>query len=160
MITRFIASGFCSGYLPAMPGTWGTVVGVILGYLLLEFYGLSGLILGAIGSFGLGWLCSYDLVKKNPDDLDPSYIVIDEIAGILCCFAFALYWAHELALDDIIFLFFVFRLFDIFKPFPIAQVERACTRSPQMAGFGIMIDDVMAALYTIFVYIIYQTVFW
>ncbi len=158
MITRFIASGFGSGYLPYMPGTWGSVVGAFLGIFLLQFYGLSGLIWATVISFGLGWMVSHVLVIQDPDDLDPSYIVIDEIAGVLLCFVLALHWTHELTLDGILFLFFVFRVFDIFKPFPIAFIERQCSQSLRMAGFGIMVDDVLAAIYTVVAYLIYKTV--
>lgn len=160
MIPKFIASGFGSGYLPAMPGTWGSIVGVVIGFLLLQFAGLAGLTIGFFVSFFLGWILSQYLVNQEPDDLDPSYIVIDEIAGILFCFVFVLSWSHMLVLDDILLLFFVFRVFDIIKPFPINQIERSCADSPKTAGFGIMIDDILAAIYTIIVYLLYKQLFY
>jgi phosphatidylglycerophosphatase A len=158
MIASIIASGLGSGYLPGMPGTWGSVVGVLLAYFILNFYGLAGLSVALVMTFFGGWVCSHNLVKQKPDDLDPSYIVIDEIAGIILCILGALWWQGTLRYDDFILLFFGFRVFDILKPFPIHWIESRYAKSIKGAAFGIMIDDILAAFYTLIAFAIYKTI--
>jgi len=90
--------------------------------------------------FGIGlWASNHALSKFDNDD--PKAIVIDEVAGMglsLLCVPFA--YLH------IALAFGLFRLFDIWKPWPIRQIERRFHR-----GFGIMIDDVIAGVFALIV---------
>jgi phosphatidylglycerophosphatase A len=132
---HFIALGFGSGLSPKAPGTAGTVVAVPL-YFLMQglaapvYWGLATLFLLA----GI-WLCG-----RTGADLgvhDHGSIVWDEIAAFLLVlpFAPAVWWGYGLA-------FALFRLFDIWKPFPIGWLDE---RVP--GGLGVMLDDVLAAGY-------------
>ena len=67
---------------------------------------------------------------------DPSYIVIDELAGIFCTMA-----GHQISILSLIIGFCLFRFFDILKPYPISLFERL------KAGYGIVADDVVAAIF-------------
>ncbi len=67
---------------------------------------------------------------------DPGYIVIDELAGMFITMA-----GHKPSLIMIIAGFFLFRIFDIIKPFPVHAVER------YRKGYGIMADDILAGIY-------------
>lgn len=136
---HFLAVGFGSGLIHPAPGTWGSLVGILLGVWLLPLLGLKiFLILTALG-FALGcYLC-----KKTSEDMgvhDHGSIVWDEIIGVLLVLA---------AVPEISWLwcsvaFVLFRLFDILKPFPIRFFDRRLT-----SGFGIMIDDILAACYAV-----------
>jgi len=135
----FIATGFYSGYLPKAPGTWGSLVGLVLFFLLhnlnLEMY--LGVVAGIflIGTFAAGE------AEKIMDRQDPGLVVIDEIVGILI--TMIAIPATPLAM---VLGFIIFRIFDIFKPFPVGFVDQRLH-----GGLGIMLDDIVAGLYSLIV---------
>ncbi len=136
---HFFAVGFGAGLMKSAPGTWGTLVGLGWGVLLLQWLPpISLLILTAL-FFVVGcYLC-----QKTADDMgvhDHGAIVWDEIVGILLvlCALPTFDWLWYLI------AFVLFRLFDIVKPYPIRYFDRKLE-----SGFGIMIDDVLAALYSV-----------
>jgi len=134
-----IATGLYSGYLPKAPGTWGSVVGLILYYFLhslsLPTYLITVGVLLVVGIFAAG------SAEKIMDRKDPGQVVIDEIVGILITLTAAP--AHP-----VIWLlgFGLFRFFDILKPFPINWFDKNI-----QGGVGIMMDDVVAGIYSFLV---------
>ena len=139
-----IATGFYSGYLPKAPGTWGSLVGVLLVFLLhalsLQIYlsVIAGLFI--VGSFVAGE------AEKILDNRDPGVVVIDEIVGILITMIAAPVTPLTMALG-----FILFRIFDIAKPFPVNFFDQHFH-----GGLGIMLDDVVAGIYSL---IIMQLIF-
>lgn len=130
----FIAQGFYSGRLPKMPGTWGTLPAIPLFLLLSEGSLFSYVIITLIITLGGFWLCDYACKKLGVHD-DPS-IVWDEITGYLwTMFAIPASWKY------IILGFLLFRLFDIWKPWPISWVNHKVK-----GGLGVMLDDILAGL--------------
>jgi len=138
-IIMAIATGLYSGYLPKAPGTWGSVVGLILYYFLhslsLPTYLITVGVLLVVGVFAAG------SAEKIMDRKDPGQVVIDEIVGILITLTAAP--AHP-----VIWLlgFGLFRFFDILKPFPINWFDKNI-----QGGVGIMMDDVVAGIYSFLV---------
>lgn len=133
---HFIALGFGSGLAPRAPGTFGTLVGLVLFLLLEQVMAPWRVALLAIPFFFLGiWAC--EVTSRDLGVQDHGAIVWDEIVAFLPVALFANKSPLMLAVA-----FGLFRLFDIWKPFPIRQVERLVK-----GGFGVMIDDVLAALY-------------
>ena len=132
----FIATGAYSGYLPKAPGTWGSLVGVLLWALGLHrlaptaYAGvLAGILL--IGTAAAG------AAEKIVDRGDPGLVVIDEILGQLI--ALALVPWHPLAA---LVGFALFRFSDILKPFPVSWLDQHIH-----GGLGIMLDDVVAGIF-------------
>jgi phosphatidylglycerophosphatase A len=145
------------GYLPLAPGTWGSAVGVGV-YLLLHkasalvyaFAGQHGwhfptlegfhvsLILLAIIAFSLAGIWAATRAEKLLGRKDPGAVVVDEVAGQLIAFLFV---PFDAALWMILGCFIAFRLFDIWKPYPIRRLEAL------EAGLGIMADDLLAGAY-------------
>lgn len=130
-----IALGFGSGLIPFAPGTWGTLVAIPIYLFLitvpsLVFYGFF-----VLTAFLLGlWVC--DTVSKELGIDDPSVIVWDEIVGyLLTMTAVPKGWFWVVA------GFFLFRLFDIWKPGPIRWIDKKIK-----GGLGIMLDDALAAI--------------
>jgi len=132
-----IATGLYSGYLPKAPGTWGSLVGLLLFFLLhtlsLPVYLaiVAGLFL--VGSFAAGE------AEKIMDHKDPGLVVIDEIVGMLITMIGVPATPLAMALG-----FILFRIFDIAKPFPINLVDQRLH-----GGVGIMLDDVIAGIYSL-----------
>ena len=135
----FIATGCYSGYLPKAPGTWGSLVGLLLFFLLhtlsLEIYlaVLAGLFL--IGTFAAGE------AEKIVDHKDPGLVVIDEIVGMLITMIAIPATPLAMGLG-----FILFRIFDIWKPFPVNFIDQRFH-----GGLGIMLDDVMAGIYSLII---------
>jgi phosphatidylglycerophosphatase A len=136
-LAHFLAFGFGAGKAPVAPGTFGTLVG-IAAYLLLQ--PLSALIYAVtvLALFALGvWLCQ--VTEQDLKVHDHPGIVWDEIVGyLITMFMAPAGWIWIVA------GFFLFRLFDIWKPFPIRQLERRI-----QGGFGNMLDDALAGLYSL-----------
>jgi phosphatidylglycerophosphatase A len=136
---HLLSLGFGSGLSPKMPGTMGTVVGVLL-YVLLPVLDWK-LYLGIIGvAFIIGVvLCEYTAKALNVHD-HPA-IVWDEIVGyFITMFMVPKDWLWILA------GFILFRIFDILKPWPISVADKQVK-----GGFGIMLDDVIAALFALII---------
>ena len=129
-----LAFGFGSGLVPAAPGTAGTLAAIPI-YILLQPFGLSTYLLITALIFLIGVsLCTYTAQVLGVHD-HPA-IVWDEFAGYLLTMAAApVGWQWPLI------GFVLFRFFDIVKPWPIGWVDRRVS-----GGFGIMIDDALAAI--------------
>ncbi len=133
---HFLAFGFGAGLAPKAPGTFGSAVGLVAAWWLLELPLMwrVAIVVGVIGSSI--WICGESARRLGRHD--DQRIVLDEIAGVLLT---------SLAVaDKSVFLFalvFVFfRIFDIWKPWPIRDVDHSLK-----GGLGIMLDDLIAALY-------------
>ncbi len=143
-IKEFIFTAFYSGYSPVAPGTAGTLVAMAL-YILenlifsktdpvvLNYFNLIFIIFIIYPSIKLG-----DAAEKFFGTKDPQQVVLDEVLGywigilfIPFCFSYA------------ILAFVLFRGFDIIKPFPAGSLESL------KGGMGIMIDDIIAGIYTL-----------
>ncbi|MDD5330449.1 MAG: phosphatidylglycerophosphatase A [Sulfuricella sp.] len=134
---HFLAFGFGSGLSPVAPGTVGTLVGFPLYFLLRGLDPVAYFaVVGALYAAGV-WLC--DVAGKAVGVADHGGIVWDEIVALLLILPFAPPTPMGFAAA-----FLLFRLFDIWKPFPIRVIDRRTT-----GGFGVMLDDLLAAVYAI-----------
>lgn len=132
-IARFIATAGGAGYSPAVPGTAGSLVGLVI-YLLLPMS--SPAVLGAVvlvTLFAGTWASS--LMERAHGD-DPPIVVIDEVVGMWISLLFL---PKNLLLAGMAFIFF--RVYDIIKPPPARRAEKLTH------GWGIMVDDVVAGVY-------------
>ncbi|MFM1990519.1 MAG: Phosphatidylglycerophosphatase [Pseudomonadota bacterium] len=140
-LSRWIALGFGSGLSPVAPGTVGTLWAWAAFVLLDPFLGDAAWATLIATSFAIGvWACG-----RTGRDLgvsDHGGMVWDEVVA---------FWAVLLVVPDgfsaQLAAFFVFRVFDVVKPPPIRQVDRRVK-----GGFGVMLDDAIAAFYTVLVY--------
>jgi phosphatidylglycerophosphatase A len=151
-MTHFIATWFYIGLLRPAPGTWGSLAALPFAYAMIwAGWGLWCLLAVSSAVFALGWWATYEQTKGK-DDHDPSEIVIDEIVGqwlaLSPFFLFnSMFGMSEqsgfYSLEFWIFFglgFALFRLFDIFKPWPISWADKKST------AFGVMLDDVLAGI--------------
>lgn len=129
------ATGFGSGYAPLAPGTAGTLVGIPL-FLAFSVLSWPLWLLSVVAFTCLAWHVA-DAAERHFGQKDARCIVIDEIAGL----QWSLFLVAPTALH-VVLGFFLFRLFDIVKPFPARFFE---TRLP--GGLGVVADDVAAGLY-------------
>lgn len=134
---HFLAFGFGAGLMPKAPGTWGTLVAFPI-FFLAHLGGMIAVMAVALLLFVLGIWAS-NVAGRSLGVSDHGGIVIDEIAAFLLVLAFTpahiAWWAIA---------FLLFRLFDIWKPWPIRWADRSIK-----GGIGVMFDDVLAACFAI-----------
>ncbi len=135
---HFLAFGFGSGLAPKAPGTFGTVAAIPVYLLLSLLVSLPGyLVITALFSVVGIWIC--DKTSKDLGVHDHSGIVWDEIVGYLITMILVpLTWYWVLA------GFVLFRFFDILKPWPISILDKKVS-----GGFGIMVDDIVAGVFSL-----------
>ncbi len=133
---------FGVGYLPLAPGTWGSMVGVAIYFCVAKFVVSSPFVYAAllvsILVFSLVGIWASNRAIPLLGNEDPSQAVIDEVIGQLIVFLFV-----PLAISWPIILtgFILFRIFDIWKPYPIRDMEIL------PGGLGICADDIVAGIY-------------
>ena len=144
---HFIALGFGAGLAPIAPGTFGTLVAIPIA-ALLRTSGSESVFGATILAFALVGVWAAQVTGRNLGVPDHGAIVCDEVVAFL----FVLFFVG----DDVVRIgvaFLVFRFFDIVKPPPIRQLDTALKN-----GFGVMIDDLVAAGYTLIVLAIVQKI--
>lgn len=136
----FIGSGFGSGYFPKAPGTAGSLVAAFLMYFVLGYNELIGPIIIVAFASILTLVVSKTCEEEWGED--PGKLVMDEFAGQALVFT-TISLSGNLGIDILILGlgFFLFRVFDIWKPLGIHQIQKIG------GGAGILLDDLLAGFY-------------
>jgi phosphatidylglycerophosphatase A len=131
----FLATGFYIGKIPLAPGTFGSLIGLPLCFLLAEIQ-LSAAIIAVLLIIALAiWISN--VAERTLERKDPGCIVIDEIAGMVVTLI-----GLPFNLTTATIGFILFRILDILNPFPIRILDK---RLP--GGLGIVADDVVAGIF-------------
>jgi phosphatidylglycerophosphatase A len=132
---HLLALGFGTGLAPVAPGTFGSLVGLVLSLALAPLGWPWNVAAVAVAVLGGVWICGESARRLGVHD-HPA-IVWDEVAGMMITMLWAPpgWWAAPLA-------FVLFRLFDIAKPWPIREIDHG-----MRGGAGIMLDDVLAGIF-------------
>ena len=134
--SEIICTIFYIGKLPFAPGTFGSLAALICWFFIKPSLSDPLFLLINGGIFFLGVACS-EIIVSASNVKDPQFIVIDEWVGM---------WSSLYLVEHNIFwglaAFFCFRIFDIFKPGPIAEMDK------MDGGIGVMMDDVVAGILT------------
>ena len=162
-INVLISTFFGYGYLSPIPGTVASLVTTVFLYIAYEFLEFTNLKF-SIFFFLILFFYSFYAVKDSESefkDKDPRQIVIDEVLGQSMPLIFLLYLnqTNQLLINIEIYYvvsFFAFRFFDIIKPYPVSYFDKNFKNA-----FGIIMDDIMAGLYTIILfYLISLKFYW
>ena len=137
-LAMLFASAFYIGFIPGAPGTYASITTTLIFFLVWHFSQRLN------PAFHLSMVCLISLIgvlassraSRITNTEDPSFVVIDEVAGQLVTFLFLSPNAFNLISGTL-----AFRLFDIWKPFPIRRLESLG------GGTGIMADDLLAGVY-------------
>lgn len=128
-----VSSFFYLGFLPLIPGTFGSLAGLFLFYLVkgsVFWHLILILILLGLGFWSAG------RAERASGKKDPRFVVIDEAAGMLIALLFIPY-----KLSYVLLAFLFFRLLDTLKPFPASKLQNS------HGSVGIMADDIVAGIY-------------
>lgn len=138
-INSTFVSVFGIGYIPFASGTFGSIAGIFIGYIVyLINYHLIFLIIPLLLILGIK---ASNIYQKTTGEQDSSVIVIDEVVGQLI--------AMLTIMDNCLLIlvsFLLFRFFDIFKPWPASYFDKHVKN-----GAGVMLDDVTAGIYTLLI---------
>ncbi|MEI7906132.1 MAG: phosphatidylglycerophosphatase A [Bacteroidota bacterium] len=134
LITKFIGSGFFTGYTPFAPGTAGSALGLAF-FFIPGFMDLHVLVPCTFVLFLIGGLAAGKMEELYGQD--PGIVTVDEIVGMWLSV-----WFIPFTFLNITLAFIIFRVLDILKPYPAAYFDK------RTGGWNIMMDDVIAAVYT------------
>ena len=148
IIMKNICTVFGLGQISRMPGTLGSIVGVFLGLLLLSFFSTQVVLAFFIFLLPISFY-AIKIYQKEVGKSDKSEIIIDEVLGQLFVLMFI-----KLEFIEVILAFILFRFFDILKPFPVSYFDKN-----HKNYFGIIMDDIMAGLYSIIVVYLVSLIF-
>lgn len=153
-VRLFVAQGFGVGWIPIAPGTFGSLLGLLWFAMLIATGTFWAYLAGAIEGIAFSiWLC--DDAEKILGEQDPPSVVLDEIIAIPFCFLpwVIREWMQHGALPGVSYFFegrplwmtlvivVLFRVFDIWKPWPVRQSQRLA------GGWGVTVDDLLASAY-------------
>ena len=143
-----LSTWFWSGLSPKAPGTVGSLAALPFGILIFHYLGAPALGVASLIAFGVGW-GSTKIYLERTGKTDPGEVVIDEVAGIWLAL-------HAAALTPVMILvtFLLFRLLDIWKPWPIGWLDLKVK-----GAFGVMIDDYVAGLIAAVLIVIIKRVY-
>jgi phosphatidylglycerophosphatase A len=131
----FVATAAYCGYSPIAPGTAGSAAGLLV-YLLVPWSRSTSVEIGLIVGIFVAGIWAATAAERFFGGVDPGPVVIDEVAGMLITLAFI-----PVGMSGAIAGFFLFRIFDIVKPYPAGRFEQL------HGGLGVMADDAMAGVY-------------
>ncbi len=134
LIIKTVSTFFYLGYLPLIPGTFASIAGIFLFFLIKDsifIYILSTLLFIVLGLLVTG------RAEKIFNQKDARYIVIDEVAGMFLALVFIPYDIRSVTIA-----FILFRILDALKPYPADKLQNL------EGSIGIMSDDIVAGLYT------------
>lgn len=148
-LALLVATGLGAGLIPFGPGTWGSIVGLLIAYGLIDLFEqtpvlvqnsllVAGVVTGAAG------IWSGTRAERIFNRKDPGQVVIDEVCGQIITFSLIAPYLASLGGSWrwwTIAGFALFRMCDIFKPYPIDRLQDL------KGGFGVMMDDVLAGVY-------------
>ena len=135
-INKIISTFFYVGFLPKLPGTFGTLAGAIFYYYINYFFNPTSMEMLFITVL----IIFISIITSNYainifKSKDPVFVVIDEVAGIFVAMLFL-----PFSIVNLIIAFFLFRLFDVWKPWFVGDFEK------MPGGLGITMDDVAAGI--------------
>jgi phosphatidylglycerophosphatase A len=144
--SHLLATLFGIGLLPIAPGTWGSLAALMV-YLYVAIYlsfssEIIILLTASLVIFSI-LVCHYATRELSKKDKDQKSIVIDELAGLWIALLplTGLIMVREILLYSVV-AFLLFRLFDIWKPYPISLID-----AKMKSGFGVVLDDLVAGIY-------------
>ena len=150
---------FGLGKLPKIPGTFGSLATIIILYVLFHKINLSSnlLLIGLIVIFIFSFLAVETHIKDS-ENKDPKEVIIDEFIGqsipiYLYEISHGTVKESQEAVLFYLYIFILFRYFDIKKPFPVSFFDKKFKNS-----FGVIMDDVVAGLYVVLTLIIFMVI--
>ncbi|MEI6730662.1 MAG: phosphatidylglycerophosphatase A [Pseudomonadota bacterium] len=140
-LAKFIGTWFYVGLAPKAAGTFGSIAALPFAWAIQAYLGNVALFVASIIAF-IGGVVACNIYLPFTSSQDPREMVIDAVAGQWFLLAFM-----PLTLKSYLVGLLLFRFFDILKPYPISWADKNIH-----GGFGVMFDDIMAAIYPLVIF--------
>ena len=147
LLIKAFVSVFGIGYIRIAPGTFGSLFAIFVWFISIKYLNIYFFYMIIIVVF----ICSFKAVNiylRNENKDDPSEVVVDEFIGQSLPLIFLL----QFNLYEVLLAFSSFRLFDIFKIYPVNIVENI------KGANGVIMDDVVAGIYSLIIVMIYKII--
>ncbi len=145
-MSRLVATVLGLGHLRPGPGTWGSLAGLLLAYVVLSVAGAWALVALGVAVWAAGLAAARQVVAESGES-DPAWIVIDEVVGQWIALLPVAYGVERMSADPLdlwpgwVAAFLLFRLFDVWKPWLAGRADR------RGDALGLMLDDVWAGVF-------------
>jgi phosphatidylglycerophosphatase A len=145
-VSRLVATVLGLGHLRPGPGTWGSLAGLLLAYVVLSVAGAWALVALGVAVWAAGLAAARQVVAESGES-DPAWIVIDEVVGQWIALLPVAYGVERMSADPLdlwpgwVAAFLLFRLFDVWKPWLAGRADR------RGDALGLMLDDVWAGVF-------------
>jgi phosphatidylglycerophosphatase A len=137
-LARVLATWFFCGYAPVAPGTVGSAAAILIAWVVYTYASQPAIAFGFFAAvLAIPGIWAAGVTAREINSKDPGIVVVDEVVGQWITLA----GATELNWHSWLLAFCLFRIFDIWKPPPVRQLEKL------PGGFGIVADDAMAGVY-------------
>ena len=145
-LSKFISTFFYIGFLRPAPGTWGSIAGIILAYILLITMGFSTFLIILICTILIGFWSIKNYINKNSEESDPSEVVIDEVIGQWIAVLPLGYMLNFDAFLSEEFWFVWLWAFASFRFFDIVKLGLIGWADNLEGALGVLLDDILAGV--------------
>ena len=143
--TKYFATLFGIGFIPLAPGTFGSLLAILIWYVFIDLFSIFYFIVLFLFVLSISFYLT-DIYLDNYKKKDPSEVIVDEFLGqsipLLFIVSFNIY--------EVLIAFVTFRFFDIYKIYPINKIEDL------KGSYGVILDDIVAGIYSLIILMLYK----
>ena len=143
--TKYFATLFGIGFIPLAPGTFGSLLAILIWYVFIDLFSIFYFIVLFLFVLSVSFYFT-DIYLDNYKKKDPSEVIVDEFLGQ----SIPLLFIVNFNIYEVLIVFVAFRFFDIYKIYPINKIEDL------KGSYGVILDDIVAGIYSLIVLMLYK----
>ena len=143
--TKYFATLFGIGFIPLAPGTFGSLLAILIWYVFVDLFSIFYFIVLFLFVLSVSFYLT-DIYLDNYKKKDPSEVIVDEFLGQ----SIPLLFIVNFNLYEVLIAFVTFRFFDIYKIYPINKMEDL------EGSYGVILDDIVAGIYSLIILMLYK----
>ena len=143
--TKYFATLFGIGFIPLAPGTFGSLLAILIWYVFIDLFSIFYFIVLFLFVLFVSFYLT-DIYLDNYKKKDPSEVIVDEFLGQ----SIPLLFIVNFNIYEVLIAFVTFRFFDIYKIYPINKIEDL------KGSYGVILDDIVAGIYSLIILMLYK----
>ena len=143
--TKYFATLFGIGFIPLAPGTFGSLLAILIWYVFIDLFSIFYFIVLFLFVLSVSFYFT-DIYLDNYKKKDPSEVIVDEFLGQ----SIPLLFIVNFNIYEVLIAFVTFRFFDIYKIYPINKIEDL------KGSYGVILDDIVAGIYSLIILMLYK----
>ena len=143
--TKYFATLFGIGFIPLAPGTFGSLLAILIWYVFIDLFSIFYFIALFLFVLSVSFYLT-DIYLDNYKKKDPSEVIVDEFLGQ----SIPLLFIVNFNIYEVLIAFVTFRFFDIYKIYPINKIEDL------KGSYGVILDDIVAGIYSLIILMLYK----